>query len=64
MSRKRERQPKEASPKKESKWAAKVEKLKAQAEKAKAVAAKRKWLVLLIVAGIAAYFIIKTKGCI
>ena len=48
--------------KKESKQDYKIEKIKAITAKAYAVASKRKWLVFLIVAAVAAYVIISKGG--
>ena len=42
----------------------KINKIKALTEKAKAVASKRKWLVILLVVGIAVFIFIKSKGII
>jgi DNA primase catalytic subunit len=48
--------------KKDSKQDYKIEKIKAVTAKAYAVASKRKWLVFLIVAAVAAYVIISKGG--
>jgi len=48
--------------KKKSKREYRIERIKAITAKAVAVAAKRKWLVFLIGAGIAAYFVLKGGG--
>ena len=40
----------------------KIDKIAAVTEKAKAVASKRKWLVILLVVGIAVFMLIKSKG--
>ena len=40
----------------------KINKIAAVTEKAKAVASKRKWLVILLVVGIAVFMLIKSKG--
>jgi len=48
--------------KKASKRDYKIEKVKAATAKALAVATKRKWLVFLIGAGIALYFVLKGGG--
>lgn len=40
----------------------KINKINALAEKAKAVASKRKWLVILLIVGIAVFTFIKSKG--
>ena len=42
----------------------KINKINALTEKAKAVASKRKWLVILLVVGIAVFIFIKSKGII
>lgn len=48
--------------KKDSRRQFKLDKIKAVTEKAKAVATKRKWLVILLVVGIAVFMLIKSKG--
>ena len=40
----------------------KINKINALTEKAKAVASKRKWLVILLVVGIAVFIFVKSKG--
>ena len=40
----------------------KINKIAALTEKAKAVASKRKWLVILLVVGIAVFIFVKSKG--
>ena len=40
----------------------KINKIQALTEKAKAVASKRKWLVILLIVGIAVFTFIKSKG--
>ena len=39
-----------------------IDKIAAVTEKAKAVASKRKWLVILLVVGIAVFIFVKSKG--
>ena len=48
--------------KKDSRRQFKLDKIKAVTEKAKAVATKRKWLVILLVVGIAVFIFVKSKG--
>lgn len=59
---KRETKKENRENKKESKRDYRIEKIKAATAKALAVAKKRKWLVLLIGAAIAAYFVLKGGG--
>jgi hypothetical protein len=40
----------------------KIDKINALTQKAKAVASKRKWLVILLIVGIAVFTFIKSKG--
>ena len=42
----------------------KINKIQASTEKAKAVASKRKWLVILLVVGLAVFIYIKSRGII
>ena len=51
-----------AASKKDSRIQFKLDKIKAVTEKAKAVATKRKWLVILLVVGIAVFIFVKSKG--
>lgn len=48
--------------KKSSRRQYKIDKIAAVTEKAKAVASKRKWLVILLIVGIAVFTFIKSKG--
>ena len=48
--------------KKSSRRDYKIDKIYALTEKAKAVASKRKWLVILLIVGIAVFVFIKSKG--
>ncbi|QDP56149.1 MAG: hypothetical protein Unbinned1524contig1001_20 [Prokaryotic dsDNA virus sp.] len=48
--------------KKSSRRDYKIDKINAITEKAKAVASKRKWLVILLIVGIAVFVFIKSKG--
>tara|TARA_Y100000401_G_C8325741_1_gene228130 strand:+ start:242 stop:430 length:189 start_codon:yes stop_codon:yes gene_type:complete len=48
--------------KKSSRRDYKIDKINALTEKAKAVASKRKWLVILLIVGIAVFVFIKSKG--
>ena len=57
---KRDEKREERLRKRHERWNYRVEKIKALTEKALAVAKKRKWLVFLIGAGIAVYFLVSS----